>query len=245
VILTIALRDWLGAFRTPVGWVLLAATQLILGYVLLKVLETFTGPAPPERSAGLNLELTHNLFGTAAVLLLLTAPLLAARTLGGELRDGAWPLLASAPVSLIEILLGKFLGLALVLLPVCLLPAVLGLSLLGAAPVDPGLLAAASLGLWLAGLLFAAVGLFAASLSSQPAAAAVAAYGFLVLLSVINRAELIGAARLGVLDWLAWNQHLFWFLTGVVRFSDLVYFLLMTTLFLALALRRLQNLRLG
>lgn len=245
MILAIALRDWLGAFRTPVGWVLLAATQAILGYVLLKVLDTFTGPVPPARVAGLNLELAHNLFGTAAVLLLLAAPLLAARALGGELRDGAWPLLASAPVSLGEILLGKFLGLALLLLPVCLLPAGLGLTLLGAAPVDPGLLAAATLGLWLTGLLFAAVGLFAASLTRQPVAAAVTAYGFLMLLSVVNRSELLGAVQVGVLDWLAWNQHLFWFLAGVVRISDLAYFLLMTALFLALALRRLENLRLG
>jgi ABC-2 type transport system permease protein len=242
---TIALRDWLGAFRTPVGWVLLAATQGILGYVLLKVLDEFTGPEPALRTAGLNLELSHNLFGAAAVLLLLTVPLLAARALGGELRDGTWALLASAPVSPAEILLGKFLGLALLLLPVCLLPAGLGLMLLGAAPVDPGLLAAATLGLWLTGLLFAAVGLFAASLVSQPIAAAVAGYGLLVLLSVVNRTELLGAPQLGVLDWLAWNQHLFWFLTGVVRISDLAYFGLLTAAFLALALRRLDNLRLG
>ena len=242
---TIALRDWLGAFRTPVGWVLLAATQGILGYVLLKVLDEFTGPEPALRTAGLNLELSHNLFGAAAVLLLLTVPLLAARALGGELRDGTWALLASAPVSPAEILLGKFLGLALLLLPVCLLPAGLGLMLLGAAPVDPGLLATATLGLWLTGLLFAAVGLFAASLVSQPIAAAVAGYGLLVLLSVVNRTELLGAPQLGVLDWLAWNQHLFWFLTGVVRISDLAYFGLLTAAFLALALRRLDNLRLG
>lgn len=242
---TIALRDWLGAFRTPVGWVLLAATQAILGYVLLKVIDAFTGPEPPLRSAGLNLELAHNLFGTAAVLLLLTMPLLAARTLGGELREGSWPLLASAPVSLTEILLGKFTGLALLLLPLCLLPAGLALMLLGAAPVDPGLLAAASLGLWLTGLLFAAVGLFAASLTSQPVAAAVAGYGLLVLLSVVNRGELLGAPQLGLLDWLAWNQHLFWFLAGVVRVSDLAYFGLMIAAFLALTLRRLDNSRLG
>ncbi len=242
---SIALRDWMGAFRTPVGWVSLAATQAILGYVLLKVLDEFTGPEPALRSAGLNLELTHNLYGTAAVVLLLTMPILAARALGGELRDGTWPLLASAPLTLAELLLGKFLGLALLVLPVCLLPLGLGLMLSGAAPVDPGLLAAASLGLWLTGLLFAAVGLWAASLVGQPVAAAVAGYGVLLLLSVVNRTELLGAPQLGALDWLAWNQHLFWFLAGVVRISDLTYFALLTAAFLALALRRLDNLRLG
>jgi ABC-2 type transport system permease protein len=47
-----------------------------------------------------------------------------------------------------------------------------------------------------------------------------------------------------LLDWLSWNQHLFWFLAGVVRLSDLAYFGLMTLLFLALAHRRLANGRL-
>lgn len=241
MIAVIATRDWLAAFRTPLGWVLLAATQAILGYVLLQVLDLFTGAEPPVRSAGLNLELTHNLFGTAAALLLLVVPLLAARSLGGELRDGTWPLLAGAPISLGTILLGKFLGLALLLLPLCLLPLGLGLTLVGAAPVDPGILLAAALGLWLTGLLFAAVGLFAATLTRQPVAAAVAAYGLLVLLSVVNRTELLGAPQLGVLDWLAWSQHLFWFLAGVVRTSDLVYFVGLIALFLALAHRRLEN----
>jgi ABC-2 type transport system permease protein len=244
VIVAIALRDLLAAFRTPVGWVLLAVTQAILGYVLLKVLDRFSGPAPAVDSAGLNLELAHNLYGAAAVILLLVVPLLAARALAGERSDGTWTLLAGAPVSLAEVLLGKYLGLALLLLPLCLLPLGLGLTLLGAAAVDPGLLVAASLGLWLTGLLFAAVGLFAASLTSQPIAAAVAAYGLLILLSVVNRAEMLGAAELGVLDWLAWNQHLFWFLAGIVRVGDLAYFGLMSVLFLALAHRALDNARL-
>jgi ABC-2 type transport system permease protein len=245
MIATIAAREWLSAFRTPLGWLLLAAAQIILTWILLQVLDGFTGLEPPERTAGLNLELTHNLFGSAAVLLMLTMPLVAARTLSGEMRDGAWQLLGAAPLTLAEILLGKFAALAALSLLLCLIPLGLSLSLLGAAPIDPGLMLAATLGLWLTGLLFCAVGLFAASLSSQPAAAAVIAYGLLMLISIINRADHLAAEQLSLLDWLSWNQHLFWFLAGVVRISDLVYFVLMTLLFLALAHRRLDNVRLG
>ena len=245
MIATIAAREWLSAFRTPLGWLLLAATQIILTWILLQVLDGFTGLEPPERTAGLNLELTHNLFGSAAVLLMLTMPLVAARTLSGEMRDGAWQLLSAAPLTLAEILLGKFAALAALSLLLCMIPFGLSLTLLGAAPIDPGLMLAATLGLWLTGLLFCAVGLFAASLSSQPAAATVIAYGLLMLISIINRADHLAAEQLSLLDWLSWNQHLFWFLAGVVRVSDLVYFVLMTLLFLALAHRRLDNLRLG
>jgi ABC-2 type transport system permease protein len=245
VIGTIARREWLAAFRTPLAWVLLAATQAVLAWILLRVLDSFTGAEPPARSAGLNLELSHNLFGSAAVLLLLIAPLLAARALSGELRDGTYQMLGAAPANLAEVLLGKFAALGALMLMLCLPPLALALALLGAAPIDPGLFLAAALGLWLAGLLFSAVGLFAASLSTQPAAATVIAYGLLILLSIVNRADHLAAEQLSLLDWLSWNQHLFWFLSGMVRVSDLAYYGLMTGLFLALAYRRLDNLRLG
>lgn len=245
MIATIALREWLSAFRTPLAWYMLAGAQIVLTWMLLRVLDAFTGLEPPQRSAGLNLELSHNLFGAAAVFLMLTAPVLAARSLSSEMRDGAWQMLLAAPVSLTQVLLGKFCALAALLSLPCLIPLGLGLTLLGTAPIDPGLLLAATLGLWLAGLLFCAVGLFAASLTTQPAAAAVIAYGLLLSISLVNHADHLVARQITLLDWLSWNQHLFWFLSGVVRVSDLTYFLLAAAFFLALAHRRLDNLRLG
>lgn len=245
MIWVIARREWVATFQTPLGWLLLATNQALLGWIFLRVLDGFTGLAPPERSAGLNLELAHNLFGSAAVLMLLAAPLLAARGLSGEAREGTFELLGAAPVSLLQILLGKLAALAGLMLLVALLPLGLCLTLLGAAPIDIGLLLAATLGLWLVCVLFCAAGLFAASLTSQPAAAAVIAYAILVLLSVINRADQLAGEAISVFDWLSWSQHLFWFQSGVVRVSDLGYFVLMSALFLALAHRGLANRRLG
>lgn len=242
---TITRREMLTLFQTGLIWLLLAACALILGWVFLSVLDPFVGV---EREGleqitigALNLRLVRELFGAAAVMLLLIAPLLASRLLSGELRDGRYALLASAPVAPVEILLGKWLALALALLALSLVPLFLCLSLALSAPVDLGLCLSATLGLWLLGLLFAAVGLFGASISAQPAAAAVIAYGILILLSVINRAELSGLQALGLFDWLSWGQHLFWFLIGAVRLSDLGYFLLLSACFLALAERQLVN----
>lgn len=245
MILTIVRREWSAAFQTLLGWSLLAASQLILGWVFLQVLDGFSGLEPPQRSVGLNLDLSHNLFGSAAVLLLLAAPLLATRALSSERREGTDQLLGAAPVSIVEMLLGKLLGAALPLLLVTLLPLAMALSLIDVAPIDPGLFAAATLGLWLSALLFCAVGLYAASLTAQPALATVIAYGILLLLSLVNQADQLAAAQVPVLNWLSWSQHLFWFLAGVVRISDLAYFGLATTLFVALAHRRLANQRLG
>ncbi|MEA3275777.1 MAG: ABC transporter permease [Pseudomonadota bacterium] len=245
MILTIARRELQAGLLSPLGWVLLAANQLILAWMFLRVLERFSGLEAANRSAGLTMELSLNLFSFAAALALLSVPLLSMRMLSGEFREGTFSLLGAAPVSLGEILLGKFFGLAALVTLMGLLPLLMTLGLAVTADLDLGLLTAATLGLWLTGLMFAAVGLFASSLSAQPGLAAVVAYGVLVLLSVVSRTGVAGSEATTLFDWLSWNEHLFWFLLGVVRASDLLYFGLFTGFFLALAHRRLANRRLG
>jgi len=245
MILTIARREWRASFLSSQAWTLLAANQLILAWIFLRVLEGFSGLEIGQRKVGITLELSLNLFSFTAVLALLSLPLLGMRMLSGEIRDGTFNLLGSAPVTLAEILLGKFLGLAALVAAMGLMPLLLSLGLGFSTELDPGLLAAATLGIWLTGLMFASVGLFASSLTRQPGLAALASYGILVLLSVINRTGVAGTQAVTLFDWLSWNEHLFWFLQGVVRASDLLYFLLFIAFFLALAHRRLANRRLG
>lgn len=245
MILAIARREWQVSFLSAQAWTLLAANQFILSWIFLRVLEGFSGLEIAQRRTGITLELSLNLFSFAAVLSLLAVPLLSMRMLSGEFRDGTYNLLGSAPVSLAEILLGKFLGLAGLVAATGLIPLLMSLGLTFSTDLDLGLLAAATLGVWLTGLMFAAVGIYASSLTAQPGLGAVAAYGILVLLSVINRTEGPAAGAATLFDWLSWNEHLFWFLIGVVRTSDLLYFLLFTAFFLALAHRRLANRRLS
>ena len=245
MILAIAQREWQASFLSAQAWILLAANQLILAWIFLRVLEGFSGLEIAQRKVGITLELSLNLFSFASVLVLLSVPLLSMRMLSGELREGTFNLLGSAPITLAEILLGKFLGLAGIVSSLCLLPLLLSLGLGFSTNLDLGLLAAATLGIWLTGFLFAAVGLFASSLTAHPGLAAMVAYGVLVLLSVINRPEGLGEQTTTLFDWLSWNEHLFWLLHGIVRTSDLLYFLLLTVFFLALAHRQLANRRLG
>ena len=242
MIFTIARRELARLFYSPLAWVLLAAQQLILAWVFLRVLERFSGLEAAQRVTGLSQELTLNLFGFAAALALFAIPLLTMRQFSEELRSGSFTLLASAPVSLTRILLGKLLGLAGMLATLTALPLLLSLSLLPWSPLDTGLLLAATLGLGLAMLSFAAIGLFCSALTHQPAAAAAATYGILLLLSVANQNSIYPEAATP-LGWLAWNEHLVPFLLGLVRSADMAYFLIVTALFLALALHRLERRR--
>jgi len=242
MITTIARRELARLFYSPLAWVLLAAHQLILAWIFLRVLERFSGLEAAQRLTGLTQELTLNLFGFAAALALFSVPLLAMRLFSEEQRSGSFTLLASAPVSLTKILLGKLLGLSGMLAALTALPLLLALALLPWNPLDPGLLMAATLGLGLATLCFAAVGLCCSALTSQPAAAAASAYGILLLLSVANQSGAYSDLA-SPLAWLAWNEHFLPFLLGLVRSIDLAYFLILTGLFLALALHLLERRR--
>jgi len=241
---TIAAREIRSGLVTPLLWVLLGAGQVVLAWIFLQVIENFSGLNADQRLISLTQELCLNLFGFAAMLAMLAAPLLAMRMLSAEFRDGGYDLLAGAPVTLIEILFGKFIGLAVLITPLCLLPAANLALLAGVATLDLGQVAAATLGLWLAALFFGAIGLQAASLTEQPGAAVLIAFGVLVFFSIVGRAESFTAQTLSLFGWLSWNEHLFRFLLGAVRLSDLTYFLLFTGFFLALAHRRLANRRL-
>jgi ABC-2 type transport system permease protein len=245
MILGIARREILSGLVTPLLWVLLGTGQVVLAWVFLKVVDDFSGLGAGERAASLSSELALNLFAIAAVIAMLAAPLVAMRMLSAEFRDGSFDLVGAAPVRLAAVVLGKFLGAVALLTPLCLLPALNLALLLGSAELDLGLFATATLGLWLAALMFAAVGLYAASLSAQPGSAVLVAFGLLLLFSVIGRAQDLSLPGLSLFGWLAWNEHILWFLLGAVRLSDLAYFLLFTGFFLALTHRRLANRRLG
>ncbi|NEV63457.1 ABC transporter permease [Thiorhodococcus minor] len=245
MIAAIAGREVRAGVVTPLLWVLLGVGQIVLAWIFLQVIEDFTGLGADERMAALTQELTMNLFAFAAIVAMLAAPLLAMRMLSGELRDGSFDLIAAAPVRLGQVVIGKMLGLAVLITPLCLLPTANVLILSGVTPLDFGQLAAATLGLWLAAMMFCAIGLYASSLTSQPGAAVLAAFGLLLLFSIIGRADATLATQdLSLFGWLSWNEHLFWLLMGMVRLSDLSYFLIFTLFFLALTHRRLSNRRL-
>ncbi|MBK1722062.1 ABC transporter permease [Thiocystis violacea] len=244
MIAAIAGREVRGGVVTPLLWVLLGVGQIVLAWIFLQVIEDFSGLGADERGASLTQELSMNLFAFAAVIAMLAAPLLAMRVLSGELRDGSFDLITSAPVRLVQVVLGKLLGLAILITPLCLLPVVNLVILGGVTTLDLGQLAAGTLGLWLAGLMFCAVGLYASSLTAQPGAAVLVAFGILLLFSIIGRADALAAQDLSLFGWLSWNEHLFWFLLGAVRLSDIAYFLLFIAFFLALTHRRLSNRRL-
>ena len=241
MILRVAWIEWRRLLRTPLAWVMLSVALCLLSWQFLGTLEAFTGMQPEARILGLSHHLGLQLYGLAAVLLLILTPILTMRSFSELFRNGAYSLFSSAPMGVSTILLGKYLGLLLFLLLFVTMPGALSLSIMIGSPIDLGLIAAASLGLLLLAALFLAIGLYTSVLSENPGVAAAGAYGLLLLVSLLDQ----HTEQASFLNWLAWPSHYLNLQIGLVTSNDLLYFLILTALFLGLTLYRLDRRRSG
>lgn len=248
MIITIAARELKGFFLSPLAWSVLAALQAILALLFLGQVEQVqlyrAQLLAMENAPGVTELVVPPLFGAAAIVLLLIVPLITMRLIAEERRNRTLPLLFSAPVSMTEIVLGKYLGVLLFLLLIVALIALMPLSLLAGGTLDFGLFASALLGLSLTLASFAAIGLFMSTMTQHPAVAAVAGFGVLLLFWILDTTGQ-GDARTSALAYLSMLNHYQPFLRGVFDTGDALYHVIVVVTFLALSIRRLDADRLG
>ncbi len=239
--LTIAGRELRSLFLSPMAWAILAVVSGICAWFFLFYLDFFLQIQPrlaavPGGPGAADIVVAP-LFSTAATVLLLVVPLLTMRLISEERRAQTLPLLLSAPVSMTEIVLGKFLGVLGFVLVMLLLIAAMPLSLLAGGTLDLGLWAAGVLGLLLLLASFCSIGLYLSTLTAQPVVAAVSTFGLLLLLWILNLAS---AGDKGLLDYLSLMSHFQPLLRGIFSSTDIVYYLLLIGTFLMLSIRRLD-----
>ena len=184
MIFTIAARELRSLFLSPLAWAILAVTQFIMAWLFLAQIETWLTLQPRlaaiEGAPGVADIVVAPLLANAAIVLLLITPLITMRSLSEEYRARTISLLFSAPVSMTEIVLGKYLGILGFFLAVLVMLALMPLSLMVGTDLDLGKLAAGLLGLSLMLSAFAAIGLYMSSLTEQPVVAAVTTFGLLL-----------------------------------------------------------------
>ena len=248
MIFTIAIRELKNLFLSPLAWTIMAVLQLILAYLFLSQLDTFMLLQPRlagiEGAPGVTDIVVAPLLQTSGFLLLLIAPAITMRVFSDERRNRTLSLLLSAPVSMTDIVLGKFLGVSLFFLLLLALLAAMPLALYAGTTLDAGKLAAGLLGLALLLATFAAIGVFMSSLTEQPVVAAISTLGILMLLWIIDWSGDSQEGMTDLLPYLSLKTHFESFLKGLFSTADVAYFLLLIAAFLILAIRRLDQQRL-
>lgn len=189
---TIAAKELKTLFASPLAWMVLTAVQLVASFAFLKRLDDFLEIQPQlvqlASPPGVTELVAAPLFAMTAIVLLFAAPLLAMRSIAEERRNQTMVFLTSAPVSMTQIVLGKYLGLVAFLAIIVVLVAAMPLSLAGSTELDYALLASLCLGLTLLAAGFAALSLYISSLTIYPVAAAFGAFTALLAMMLMSEA---------------------------------------------------------
>ncbi len=188
----------------------------------------------------------RNLFEWMVWLLVIVVPILCMGLLAQEWSSGTIETLMTAPVDESDVIVGKFLG-SLGFLLVLLAPTlvfVIMLRLYGQPDLGPIL--SGYLGILLVGALFIAIGLFCSSLTRSQIVAAVTTSAILFSLTIlpwwISGEAALPAFWRNVADQAVFRRYTD-FSKGVIDIGNLVFFIVMTSVFLFLTVKVLESRR--
>ncbi len=240
----IAAHELRRLFKSPLAWILFAVVQFLLAIFFLLILSQFIDPTAASLFAnyGATEIVVVGLLQIAGIILLLITPFVTMYTFSEERQSGCIKLLLSSPISVTELVLGKYLGVICYLFLLLSLIALMPLSLLMGTELDLLQLLSGIIGLILLASSFAAIGLFVSSLTSHSAVAAISTFGILFVLWIMNMAGNTGSDLFReILTYSSLLNHYHNFLDGIFNSADVIYYLLVTTVFIALSIWRLDN----
>lgn len=176
--------------------------------------------------------------------LYLYIPLLTMGLMSKETSSGSIKLLYSSPVKVKEIILGKYLSMMVYnLLLAALLAVFIFVGNFTVVALDVKFVLGGIFGVYMLMCAYSAIGLFMSSLTNYQV---VAAASTLAVLAIFNFIGSVGQSYDFIREityWISINGRANYFVNGLLSSKDLIYFLLVITLFLLLTIIRLNNKR--
>jgi ABC-2 type transport system permease protein len=257
----VAIRELHSLFVSPVAYVVLTLWAVLGSFFFISAVLSFQAELIQMQQyqaftqmAELNLNdgLITPFIGSMWIILVFAIPGISMGLFAAEKSNGTEELLLTSPLTIWDIVLGKYLaGVGFVLLMMAIVaffPAVLFLY------GDPelGKTAASLLGLLLVSLTYMAVGAFASSVTKNYLIAFFLAFGILLGLLMLPFIVELGASGDGMsstslvadaMRWISTGDHFERLLMGLVDTSDLVYFAVFIGSFLVLAKTAVESVR--
>jgi gliding motility-associated transport system permease protein len=231
-ILAIADRELRSYFASPIAYAVIGFFALVFGWMFYTFLRFFVMQSMQMSQMGMgqgqvnvNQAMIRPLILQISVVTLFVLPMITMRTYSEEKRSGTIELLLTAPLTDVEIILGKFLG-ALALYALMLLVTVPTITLLfwyGDPDWKP--VVTSYLGLLLIGGSFISYGLFISSLTRNQIVAGVLTFCTLLMLLLVSwMQDFVGPVGQSVISALAVFEHFEDFSKGVIDTKHLVYY---------------------
>lgn len=232
-------------FYSPVAWLVLIIFIIQCGITITDLIDAKAA----SQELGNKLKgLTKDVFGgydaffnSVKNKLYLYIPLLTMGLMSRELSSGSIKLLLSSPITNRQIILGKFLAMLMYcFLLVLVLFGVVLIGVVSIESIDFYYLLGGVFGLYLLACSYAAIGLFMSSLTTYQV---VAAMSTLAVFALLNFMSSVGQSIDFVRDityWMSLSDRVDNFRIGLISSKDVIYFLLIISLFLTLSIMRLN-----
>jgi ABC-2 type transport system permease protein len=254
-IFVIAERELKTYFSSPIAYVVLTIfiflTGLVFNFFLGLMIES-AGPRamqaaqtgrPPE-PLDMPGVIVQNSFNWVSFVLMLILPMITMSLFSEEKKRGTMELLLTAPVTDLQVVLGKFLAACvfyLILIATTLIQMVILFTF-----SDPakGPILSAYLGIILFGLALLAIGMFISTLTESQIVAVILTFAVIMLLWLVDaftRGSSSGLAK--ALSYLSILEHLNDFFKGVIGTSHIIFYLSLMLVGLFLTYRSLDSLR--
>ena len=245
MIFKIAKTELQTLFYSPVAWLILIIFTFQASILFTNVFDMSV------KSQSLEYQLDNvtlftfggmfGLFSGIQQYLYLYIPLLTMGLMSRELSSGSIKLLYSSPVTNKQIVLGKYLAMMLYGL---LLMAILSIFVIYSAfaikSFDFICVLAGLLGLYLLTCAYSAIGLFMSSLTSYQVVSAMGTLAILAALSLVRGVWQDMEVVRDIPFWLSINGRADEFVNGLICSEDVLYFIIVSALFLTLTILRLQ-----
>ena len=244
--LTLVRRELTSYFLSPIGYIIVAGVQLLLGMSLVIVLRALNGQA-------FDVPVTEAFYnnGLCWLVLLLAAPVMTMRSFALEKFSGTYETLMTTPVSDLQVVLAKFTGSLLFYLaswmPLLAYPALLRHYSVDLAQVEPGAAAGMFIGIILFGSLYTSLGCFASSLTRSQMIASMISFALGLALFLASYLSLIIPPGPGwesaALAHISMIEHMRDFSRGIVDTREVTYYVSLSVFFLFLTHKIVESRR--
>lgn len=224
-ILTIYKRELKSYFLSPLAYVLIGFFLLISGYFFA----TFVLSS--------QYALMTPVFGNMIFVFMFISPILTMKLLSEEMKNGTDQLLMTSPLTVTDMVLGKFFASLTVFISALVISFIYPLYLKIYSTPDFGPILTGYIGILLMGAAFLAVGIFASSLSENQLVAGVIGFSLLIIFWIISW---LGDVFQGKTKTIAENisllQRFSNFQNGILNLNDIVFYLSFIIFFIFLTI---------
>lgn len=231
-ILSIAKRDFRAYFTSPVAYVVIGLFMAVTGYMFFSILSSFNmanlqyQQTRMGRPMSISDGIVMPLMGNINVMLLFITPVISMRLFAEEKRQHTMELLMTSPVTLWQMVWGKFLSAFWFMLVMLALTLVYPAILFATGNPDPGPIASSYLGTVFLMSSYLSIGLFFSALTEHQIIAVLCTFIVSLFFWLVAwAAQYSGPVLSEVFQYLSLINHFGNFAKGLINSSDIVFYL--------------------